>query len=300
MLKNLYRLPILFIAVWTSPHAAQTGRVDYAYLGIQFTIPQDWQGQEDADAFLMGSMSQPGLLGVLLNDATSPEDLRREADKGITDETIQLSRSSDFVQVGVEGLGAEFTGYVQSQKAKAFLIGVINPYGKSVTVAALTSHDQYSDKYKRLAFEIVNSLAFAVPKESVITADWRQGLKGNRLAYRYSSYDGGSGYYDSTGSVYGSYSSVSQTTNIDLCSDSTFVYYSSSLSSFDSVGGFGSSGSRNGSNGNWVVSTLGNGEAMLTLKFYDGSQQEFVLSSESGKTYLDNTRYLRVSSSICE
>lgn len=166
MLKRSYNLLLLLITAWTSSHAAQTGRVDYPYLGIQFTIPQEWQGQEDGEGFLMGSKTVPGLLGVLLNDATSPEDLRREADKGIVDETIQLSRSSDFVQVGVEGLGAEFSGYVQGQKAKAFLIGTINPFGKSVTVAALTSHDQYSEKHKQLAFEIVNSLAFAVPKES--------------------------------------------------------------------------------------------------------------------------------------
>ncbi len=196
-------------------------------------------------------------------------------------------------------MGAEFSGYVEGQKAKAFLIGAINPFGRSVTVAVLTSQDEYSEEHKQLAFEIVNSLAFAVPKESAITADWRQALKGKRLAYRYSSYDSGSGYYDSTGSVYGSYSSISQTTNIDLCSDNTFTYYSSSLSSFDSVGGFGGGGSRNGSNGEWVVSTIGNGESMLTLKFYDGTKQEYDLSRENGKTYLDETRYLRVSSPVC-
>ncbi len=87
----------LVVVVCASAQSVQTGRVEYPYLGIQFTIPQDWQGQEDGEAFLMGSTKVPGLLAVMLNDATSPEDLRIEADKGIVDESIQLSRSSEFI-----------------------------------------------------------------------------------------------------------------------------------------------------------------------------------------------------------
>lgn len=239
MLKNLLYIFYTLLATSASVEAAQSGRISYPYLGIQFTVPEGWQGQEDGESFLMGSMSQPGLLAVFLNESRSPADLRREADKGINDESVQLSRSSDFEQIGLEGIGAEFSGYVEGQKAKAFLIGAINPFGKSVTVAALTSRESYSDKHKMLALEIVNSLAFAAPEESAITADWRQNLKGTRLAYRYSSYSSGSASYDSSATSYGSYSSVSETANIDLCSDNSFVYYSSSLASFDSAGGFG-------------------------------------------------------------
>ncbi len=146
MFKTLLKLSTIIVAALPSVHAAQTGRIDYPYLGIQFVVPQGWQGQEDGESFLMGSMSDPGILAVLLNEARSPADLRLEADKGIIDESIQLSRSSDFEQVGIEGLGAEFSGYVEGQKAKAFLIGAINPFGKSVTIAALTSDDQSSEK----------------------------------------------------------------------------------------------------------------------------------------------------------
>ncbi len=290
---------LLLAQCFASAHSAQTGRINYPYLGIQFTIPQDWQGAQNDDIFLMGSNREPGLLGIMLNEAKSPNELKKEADKGIIDESTQLMRSGEFIQIGPQGLGAEFEGYVDGQKAKAFLVGLINPYGQSITIAALTSVELYSQRYQSLAVEIAESVAFAIPKESQITKQWRQSLKGRRLSYRYSSYSSGADYYDESGQTYGSYSSVSQTTNIDLCSDNTFFYYSSNQSSFDSVGGFGGGGASNDTNGSWEVLTLADGKSMLKLQFQNGNTDEYDLTYDDGKTFLDSDRYFRIESPRC-
>ncbi len=119
-----------------------------------------------------------------------------------------------------------------------------SPFGNlthnSGSVIGITFVNPDIDLSAKTPFNLVDSIAFAIPKGSEITSDWRQGIKETRLTYRFSSYNSGSGYYDSSGSDYGTYTSVSETANIDLCTDNTFAYYSSNQSSFDSAGGFGS------------------------------------------------------------
>lgn len=286
----------------STAQAAQTGVVSYPYLGIQFSIPDGWQGAEDGELFLMGSNTVPGLLVVMQNEAQSASDLKREADKGIVDveQGVNLLREGGFDRVGTDGLGAVFSGVYEYQPAKAYIIGLINPFGKSITVAALTSSDSYSDEHRQLALAIANSVAFAVPEESALTQEWRQSLKGLRLAYRYSSYDSGAGYTDASGQVYGSYSSASETVNIDLCSNNQFSYSSSSTSSFDSSGGFGGAAASGANGGRWQVSTLGDGQSQLELNFGNGEISVYELLNTDNKLTLNGSRYYRIDSELCQ
>ena len=283
-----------------SSASAQTGRIDYPYLGIQFTVPDGWQGAQQDDVFLMTSQSQPGVLAIFLNPATSRDQLKQVADQGIYDESTQLSRSSDFVRIGDAGLGAEFSGFMEFQSAKGFLVGVINPFGHSLTIAAVTSSDSYSSLQRELATQLTESVAFALPKESEKTKEWRDWLRGKRLTHMYSNYSSGSNYYDASGQTYGSYTSVSSTTRIELCSDQSFSFQASSQSSFDSVGGFGSGSSSDGGSGRWRIDTLGDGESLLTLTFNNGDTSEYELHHTEGKTYLGERRYLVDDASYCQ
>ncbi len=290
-------LGLLMCAI--SAHAAQTGKVDYPYLGIQFSVPEGWQGAESDDMFLMGSTSKPGLLAIMSNAAKSPEQLKSEADRGVREEGIHLTRSSDFMKIGGEGLGAEFEGLIEGEQAKAFIIGLINPFGTSVTIVAVTTEARYTDEYKELAMKISDSVGFAIPQESAETQDWREGLKGKRLTYMYSRSDTGSPYYDSSGGVYGSYSGYSTTTRFDLCSNGTFSYYHSSQSSFDNAGGFGNAAGRDKSIGQWEVSTTADGGSVLVLQYPNGEEAEYELIYSKGKTLLNGTRYFRTQSEQC-
>ena len=280
-------------------HAEQTSRIDYPYLGIQFSVPSGWQGGESEEAYLMGSNTEPGLLAIFVNDAQTPADLKAETDNGIIDDDLQLARSSDFVQVGAQGLGAQFSGYADGQAARAFIIGLINPFGQGLTIAAITSKEQYSGRYQELALALANSVAFAAPKESEKTKEWRDWLKGRRLTYMYSSYSTDGSYYDASGQTYGAYSSMSRTVKIDLCSDGSFAYYSSSQSSFDNVGGFGGYASGDDTRGRWQAATLADGETTLVLDFASGESTEYDLSYADSKVYLDDTRYFGTDSEHC-
>ncbi len=282
-----------------SAHAAQTGKVDYPYLGIQLLVPEGWQGAESDDMFVMGSTTKPGLLAIMSNEAKSLEQLKSEADRGVSEEGILLKRSSDFIKIGAEGLGAEFKGRIEGEQAKAFIIGLLNPFGSSVTIVAVTTEARYTDEYKELAMEISDSVGFAIPQDTTETKDWREGLKGKRLTYMYSRSDTGPSYSDSTGNVYGSYSGYNTTTTFDLCRDGTFSYHHSSQSSFDNVGGFGVAAGRDKSLGTWKVSTRADGGSILEFQYPNGEEAEYELTYDKGKTLLNGTRYFRTQSEKC-
>lgn len=296
----VFGLCILGIGL-ASAQAAQTGKVSYPYLGIQFSIPKGWQGAEDGEFFLMGSNTVPGLLVLMQNEAKSASDLKREADKGIVDleQGVNLVREGAFERIGAEGLGAVFAGTYEHQPAKAYMIGLINPFGESITIAALTSRDSYSDTHRQLAMAIADSVGFAVPEESPLTKKWQQSLKGLRLAYRYSRNDSGPTYTDTSGQIYGSYSAASETTNMDLCSTNRFFYSSSSTASFDSSGGFGSAAASGANEGRWRVATSGDGGSHLVLNFDNGETSSFELLNTNDKLTLNGSRYFRVYSELC-
>lgn len=298
-MKIVITILLFLLAVPTHVIAeAATGDVEYPYLGIKFTIPANWKGAENNGYYVMGSDTEGGLLGITVNSATDISELKQSADQGIIDEGVLLQRSSDFQQIGAEGLGAEFSGQFQGQSAKAFVAGIINPHGQSLSIFALTSSEGYSNRQIELVKEIANSLKFAAPIESPHNQEWRAGLAGRQLTYMSTSSSSGS-YYDDSGYAHSSYSSYSSRNNIHLCSNQRFYYSSSSSASFDSQGGFGGANSGGGYEGKWQVVNDSAGNSVLRLNFDDGDVSEYRLDYKDGKTLLNGSRYFRTASDAC-
>lgn len=285
-LKTILLFCMLTTQLWAND------RVDYPYLGVQFSIPAGWQGFEDEDAYVMQSAQHAGALIMMLNPAQSITELKSQADAGIVDGfTTMLSRQSDFTQIGAEGLGADFAGFYEGIPAKAFVIGLINPFGNSLMIGAVTEKNDFSDEYRQLAINLANSVAFAIPQDSQQTLAWRQDLPGNSLTYLKSSYSSGASYVDSSGMSFGTYSSYSSRRVISFCNAQRFNFYFSSQSSFDAGGGFGSTSSGDDSQGNWQITTDNDGGSTLLLRFDNGEERRYSLLSENGRTYLNGDRY---------
>jgi len=70
--------------------AQKTGAVEYKELGLAFSIPQGWVGQETDEGFLMGHNTEPGFILLLPHEYNSLENLRQEAAEGIEDEGVSL------------------------------------------------------------------------------------------------------------------------------------------------------------------------------------------------------------------
>jgi hypothetical protein len=296
---SLVMLALVLSAILPQAQSAITGKVDFPYLGITFVAPAGWRGQEDGDYMIFAHNTEPGLVGLTLNPARTIEQLRNAADAGWIEDNIALNRSGPFERIGAEGMAAEFSGYFHGQSAKAYIAGIINPYGRSVTIIALTSTEKYGQQQTTLVKSIAASLQFAVPQESPHVPEWRQALAGRTLTYLQSSGSSGTPYTDSSGQIYGSYSSYSSRHEMHLCSDKSFYSSNSSSSSFDAIGGFGYIGGSGNGHGKWNILTGADGEAILTLKFNDGQVSEYELSNDAGKTKLNGSRYFRTVSEQC-
>jgi len=140
----------LFLFCCASAFAQQTGLVEYKSLGLSFQIPDGWVGQEANGSFLMGSNTVPGFILLTTNEAASVEVLKQEARAGMVEQNgtnLQMN-GTRFESVGSNGIGTEFTGTLEYQAAKAYIVGMVNPYGSGVTIISATLKDKYSSAHR--------------------------------------------------------------------------------------------------------------------------------------------------------
>ncbi|MFZ1805580.1 MAG: hypothetical protein WAU36_00070 [Cyclobacteriaceae bacterium] len=286
---------LLFILSCQSAFAQQIGEVDYPYLGIKFTIPTEWKGAESGDGFLIVSDTKQGLVYMMANEEKDLEKLKQEAEAGIQEEGVSLQKSSEFEEVGKGGVGAEFEGIIQGQQAKAYVVGIINPFGYGVSIISATTKEIYTDVYKKLAQQIAMSIQFSEPIELPVTQEWREALKGAKLTYMKSNYSSGG---VSVGG-YSTYSGYSSHSEITLCTNGSFAYYSSDSFSVDTGGVFANSAGNKNGQGSWEVNTNGSGEPVLNLHFDNEKIYSYKLSYAEKKTYLNDTRYFRTYDAKC-
>lgn len=259
----------------------QTGAIDYKELGLAFTIPQGWVGQESGEGFVMGSNTEPGLLLMLPHETNSIETLRQEAAAGIEDESIVLKPEGALKAIGSKGIGGLFVGTVQGEKAKAYLIGLINPHGQGLTIMAVTEAGKYTARYEQLALAVANSVRFSKPESAPAVQEWKKELMNKRLSYIYSS----------SSHTFG-YSGMSETEEMWLCAQGYFQYKSNSSNSFDTGGAFGYSGGNEKGAGTWDVVPNNSGGAMIQLTFQNGTVKNFNIQGVKGqKLYLGGYGY---------
>ena len=283
-MKNTLLIILLLATVLTNSNAQDVGVKEYPFLGIQFTIPENWFGRETEIGYLLGSNTEPGFILLLTHESKTLISLKQEASKGIIDDNgTSLQLSGELDNLGDKAVGGIFSGLIEYQPAKSYISAVINPFGQGVMVMAATSTDSFSSRYVELAKEVANSLKFAHPKESPVATEWKESLKGAKLTYMKTT----------GGSDYSGYSGTSSRSEFLLCSNQQFSYYSSNSSSFDINAGFGSSNSTNSGQGKWEVATGGDGSALLNMYFNDGREFEYAITYEDSKTYLNGTRYFR-------
>lgn len=281
-------LLLFFVFLITFAASAQsTGVVSYKYLGIQFTIPEGWVGQEVQGGYLIGHNTEPGFAFMSTMEAKSLDEIRALGQQGIMEaDGTYLQLQSQLEQISQSSLGGEFRGTLQNTPVTAYLLGVLNPQGSGVLIMAATSPEQYSATHKQLALQLANSLVFSKAETPPLAEQWKQKFANAKLTYMDSYYSSGSSYNGySTGGGY----QVKR--EIHLCAQGFFKYASSSSMSVDTGGAFGSSHGNSGGDGNWEIVGDQNGEPVLRLNFHNGQVYEYVLAYQDNKTFLNGERY---------
>ena len=285
-----YTLPLIFIiTAFTSSLAQTTGEVNFETLGIRFTIPDGWVGQEVDGGYVIGSNTEPGFAFLTLHQYTSVAQLTQEALRCINEQNrTSLNLSGDVENLSGRSIGAEYSGTLEGQAVKAYVVGLVNPLGNGVTILAATTPEQYSATHKQLALQLANSTQFYQPETPPVVKEWKQTLQNSRLTYMDS--------YQSSSGSYGGYSTgggYSSKVLIHLCGQGYCKYQSNSSMSVDTGGAFGSSADSGQGNGTWEVVGNTQGGASLRLNFHNGEVYEYALEYKDEKTFLNGSRYFR-------
>ena len=277
---------LITLTTMSSGLAQKTGLQEYPMLGISFTIPDGWIGQETDDGMILGHQSIAGIIFLNTHTYKSIEELKSEAQSGLQDgagTNLMLSGTPELLDK--QALAAHYEGTLQWEPAKAYAIGVLNSKGAGVLLMALATKSVYQPALENALRQLRKSLVFTPPKTGPIVDQWKNVLQGTRLTYM-ETYTSGSSY---DGGIGGGYSSDAR---IDLCAQGYFKFASNSSVG---VGGSGVSGYSGGSDrgaGTWKVEAP-TGTPLLVLTFYSGEIQQYQLSNDGDKIFLNGRRYFR-------
>ncbi|HMQ89233.1 MAG TPA: hypothetical protein PKB07_16660 [Flavilitoribacter sp.] len=266
-----------------------TGEIDYKYLGVSFTIPEGWMGQEAEMGYLMASNSVPGLILLLPHDQQyNLEQLKTQAQAGLNEGNgTYLQLSGPLADLGNGSIGGTFAGTLEQQPAKAYIIGMCNPYGKGLSIIAVTTSDQFNGNYETYAKAVKNSVKFRKPEAREDIGEWKEWMKNVKLTYMESYNSISPGVDGMTGGGY------SLSKEIDLCGAGYFIYYGSSNISTGSDNSSAYSNSRDNGSGKWDIQTGPDGNPVLVLNFNTGETASYTLTYADKKLYLNGTRYFR-------
>lgn len=261
------------------------GKVVYEQYGLEFTIPDDWVGQESEDAIYIGSNTLPGLVILSIHNYTKPQ-LIDMAKSGLSEPGTYLKLTGELDDLDDSSIGGLFQGTIENENAKAYIIGIGSENKQvGITIMSAANSNVYSDTNRKVAEELYSSFKFkekSAGSSSDELQEWIDWFKNVRLVYLDS--------YYSSGSVGGGYSSEER---IDLCGKG---YFNFSSSSEVTVSGSGISGYNRGSDqGNGIWEVIQNGATyVLRLKYYDGSVSSYELEYTEEKLFLDGYRYYRI------
>lgn len=286
-MNKLVSILITILSSFYFTNAQLQGQVNYDELGISFTIPDGWQGQEGEDMIVLGSNTIAGLV-IITTHTSNKNELIQEAKAGIVDQNgtnMQLEESIEtLTNNAVAGM---FTGTMEYQQAKAYVIGMVNPNegGIGVTIMSVSTAEAFSQANKDVATELYQSFKFKKIDKSSELAEWKEWLSNVRLTYMDSYYSPSS----TDGGVGGGYSNEER---IDLCSAGYFLFNSNNemTISGDNVSGYNSGG--NSGNGTWKIVARGN-QLVLLLKYHTGQESSYNLEYKDEKLYLNGYRYYR-------
>ena len=266
-----------------------TGRIDYKQLGLSFEVPEGWSGQEAEMGYLMASNTIPGILLLLPHDqAYSLAQIKEQAQAGLNEANgTNLQLAGPLANLGKGVIGGEFTGTLEWQPAKAFIIGMHNPYGLGMTIIAITTTEQYNTNYAGYAKAVKNSIQFSKPESKEDIGEWKDFMKNVKLTFMESYSSSSAGVDGMTGGGY------SMRKEIDLCGKGYFIYYGSSNISTGSDNSSLYSNDKTNGNGSWDVVVGLDGNPTLVLTFNNGETASFSLSYQDAKLYLNGTRYFR-------
>ena len=265
--------PVSFSLAQSREHVA------LPYQGLSFEIPEGFFGQASGNAYVMGSEDGTVLVLITGHSKTNTGQLDAELRKGYADDDgTDLHLEGSLEPYGDSGIGGIFSGSLVGTPVQAYLLGLINPEGRGVTISCLIRSQESVDMHKTLATRIAASFRFVPPAADPESIEWITALGGCRLF-------SAEGYQSGTSGGY------STQTQIELCRDGHFRLSSSTLVSADVGAVSGSSSSDEQSEGDWQIGRNFEDLRVLRLLSTDGQEEEYVLEGPANALTLNGRSF---------
>lgn len=259
--------------------------------GISFQVPANLQGgyDPDAEAFLIGSRSQPNtVVAVLAYSEGTVEEVGEVVMELLADQGMQLQPRGE-PQFDGTTLRATFTVWAGGQQG--VLIGAIRsgPPGNTVAVIGFGPETDES-AIRSLGDGVLESTRFSAPQ----AAQWRQQLVGTRLVYLGQNSD-----YSPGGVGDASYASQREE-RYDFCGNGGYAYYMKSETYFSVEGAGGmSSTEEDGHQGSWRLVADISGAAHLVLEATDGQIRQYLVEERQDGVMVGEGIYRAEQSPAC-
>ncbi|RLE17799.1 MAG: hypothetical protein DRJ08_02820 [Acidobacteria bacterium] len=146
--------------------APDGSRVASREFGFSFQPPADWVARVNPGAgYILGSQNHKGVILVSHHSYPSLEKMRTEAAGGLIDpkSNVRLIPEDGFESVGNNGFGGLLSGTIQGKQAKAYLLGLMSPYGGGVSILVAVTPESYTSQYPGFAKTLAASVQFSRP-----------------------------------------------------------------------------------------------------------------------------------------
>ena len=271
-------------------------RVQASNLGVSFMIPKGWiarYGQQDGAAVaILGSNSIEGVgLVILVGNQTAQHVTALLNDAQDLGSGVVLELAGTVKQQGnrvtARYLNAEYVGRA---------LGLIGS-GKNHVVYFFAGPQKHEKTYTQLLEDLATSTRIVAPVTAkpqpappVATGpakQWTQFLNGMMLRYL-SSYNSGGGS-----------GGMSTDRTMHFCSDGSFAYLDSSLTTINVPGASASSGGNDRQVGRWRVESATQNSAVIVLSIQGGGEERIRVEYDGQKTFVNGQRWFRVESDAC-
>ena len=280
-------LSLCIVIIGQLPSFSQmSGHINYEPIGLEFDIPNGWFGQEMEDMIVLGSNSTAGMI-LMMTHQYSIGELTQEAKVGFDEgggTTLKLA--GQVATLSKNAVGGEYTGTMEWEPVRAYVIGVANPYGTGpgVTIMSVAQKGGFTDTHRNVCKQIFQSIKFTKIDRTAEIREWKEWLGDNRLTYMDS-------YYSSSSTPSGVSGGYDSKTIIDLCSKGYFNFNSNSSITAGNSGASVYSKSGDQGQGAWDVTVDIDGSFMLVLNYHNGEKRSYKMKYEDSKFYLDDYRY---------
>ena len=254
---------VMLLAVIALPLAAQTAS-DPSW-GFSFPVPAGWKVHQEPAGALLGHDAIAGLIMVLPHSTGSLAEMRDAMLQGLVEQGVELRVVGQLDQVLKNALGGACEGYVDGQRAKGRVLGIVSPSGGGAYVIAVSTPEAYRKELALAADQIVKGMQF--PR--VDSSDLVRALAGTWVTM-----------------------TTNTETRVTLAANGQFALYSESSyggrfsdSGGANAGGWGTAGNRE-SRGRWTVRGTRQ-QGVITLAYENGERADvqYAVHVEKGETY---------------